>query len=297
MAHRAALALRQRGGGSGARRLQRGLATGRQHQSRRLHAGDAMQHQCLASLELEVSEFAGRLHGGGECGVELRRQVLTGNDHHQGIGRCTGQLVERKGLDTGVHNLFGKYERQMLFDRSFRKELAKAFGVTLIVLLTIVLTMGLMKTLSLAAGGRVAPQDVLLMLGFTSIGYLPVMLTLALFIAVVSTLGRQYRDSEMAVWQACGQPLRRFVRPVFGMAWPVLIAVIVLVMLVWPWAMRNRRSCASATRSAATCRVSHPASFKAHATAARCSSSTATRARRWSGAMSSSSASRASANR
>lgn len=123
----------------------------------------------------------------------------------------------------------------MLFDRSFRKELAKAFGVTLIVLLTIVLTMGLMKTLSLAAGGRVAPQDVLLMLGFTSIGYLPVMLTLALFIAVVSTLGRQYRDSEMAVWQACGQPLRRFVRPVFAMSWPVLVAVGVLVMLVWPW--------------------------------------------------------------
>jgi lipopolysaccharide export system permease protein len=123
----------------------------------------------------------------------------------------------------------------MLFDRTFRKELAKAFGVTLIVLLTIVLTMGLMKTLSLAAGGRVAPQDVLLILGYTSIGYLPIVLTLALFVAVVSSLGRLYRDSEMAVWQACGLPLRRFVGPVYRMAWPVLAAITVLVMAVWPW--------------------------------------------------------------
>lgn len=123
----------------------------------------------------------------------------------------------------------------MLFDRTFRKELARAFGVTLVVLLTIVMTMGLMKTLSLAAGGRVAPQDVLLMLGYTSIGYLPIVLTLALFVAVVATLGRLYRESEMAVWQACGLPLRRFVGPVYRMAWPVLITIVALVMVVWPW--------------------------------------------------------------
>lgn len=123
----------------------------------------------------------------------------------------------------------------MLFDRTFRKELSRAFGVTLVVLLTIVMTMGLMKTLSLAAGGRVAPQDVLLMLSYTSIGYLPIVLTLALFVAVVATLGRLYRESEMAVWQACGLPLRRFVGPVFRMAWPVLVAVAALVMVVWPW--------------------------------------------------------------
>ena len=53
-----------------------------------------------------------------------------------------------------------------------RKELARSFGATLVVLLTIVMTMGLMKTLSLAAGGRVAPQDVLLVL-LNSLLHLP----------------------------------------------------------------------------------------------------------------------------
>lgn len=123
----------------------------------------------------------------------------------------------------------------MLFDRTFRKELARSFGVTLIVLITIVMTMGLMKTLSLAAGGRVAPQDVLLMLGYTSVGFLPIVLTLALFVAVVASLGRLYRESEMAVWQACGMPLRRFVGPVFKVALPVLIVIAATVMMVWPW--------------------------------------------------------------
>lgn len=130
----------------------------------------------------------------------------------------------------------------MLFDRSFRSELSRVFGVTLIVLLTIVLTMVLMRTLSLAAGGRIAPQDVVRLLGFTTVGWLPIVLTLALFVAVVTSLGRLYRDSEMAVWQACGLPLRRFIGPVLRAAWPVLLGVAVLVMVVWPWA--NEQSAA-----------------------------------------------------
>ena len=124
----------------------------------------------------------------------------------------------------------------MLFDRTFRSELSRVFGVTLIVLLTIVLTIVLIKTLSHAAGGRIAPQDVLQLLGFTAVGHLPIALTLALFVAVVATFGRLYRDSEMAVWQACGVPLRHFLPGVLRAAWPVLLAVIATMMFVWPWA-------------------------------------------------------------
>jgi lipopolysaccharide export system permease protein len=123
----------------------------------------------------------------------------------------------------------------MLFDRTFRSELARGFGVTLIVLLTIVMTMALIRTFSQAAGGQIAPKDIVLLLGYLGIAWLPIVLALALFISVVSTLGRLYRDSEMAVWQACGLPLRRFVRPVFGVVWPVLAMVLVLVLWVWPW--------------------------------------------------------------
>lgn len=113
------------------------------------------------------------------------------------------------------------------------------FGGTLIVILTIVLTMMLIRTLGMAAGGEVAPQDVVLLLGFTALGHLPTMLALSLFIAVVMALGRMYRDSEMAIWFASGVPLTRFVRPTLRMGWPVLLVVALLVLFVWPWGNRQ----------------------------------------------------------
>jgi lipopolysaccharide export system permease protein len=127
----------------------------------------------------------------------------------------------------------------MLFDTTLRRELARMFGGTLIVILTIVLTMMLIRTLGMAAGGEVAPQDVVLLLGFTALGHLPTMLALSLFIAVVMALGRMYRDSEMAIWFASGVPLTRFVRPTLRMGWPVLLVVALLVLFVWPWGNRQ----------------------------------------------------------
>lgn len=127
----------------------------------------------------------------------------------------------------------------MLFDSSTRSELAKSFGVTLVVILTIVLTSTLIRTLGQAAGGNVAPQDVVLLMGYATIAHLATMLILSLFVAVVITLGRLYRESEMTIWFASGIPLSRFVRPVLRMAWPVLLAVIVLELVVWPWGNQN----------------------------------------------------------
>ena len=127
----------------------------------------------------------------------------------------------------------------MLFDATLRRELARSFGATLVVILTIVITMMLIRTLGLAAGGSVAPEDVVLLLGYTALGHLPTMLALSLFVAVVVTLGRMYRDSEMAIWFASGLSTPRFVRPVLRMAWPVLLVVALLVLFVWPWGNRN----------------------------------------------------------
>lgn len=127
----------------------------------------------------------------------------------------------------------------MLFDSSLRRELARSFGATLVVILTIVLTMMLIRTLGLAAGGSVAPQDVALLLGYTALGHLPTMLSLSLFIAIVSTLTRMYRDSEMVIWFASGLGLGRFVKPVVRLGWPVLAAIAVLSLVVWPWGNRQ----------------------------------------------------------
>lgn len=127
----------------------------------------------------------------------------------------------------------------MLFDATVRRELARGFGATLVVILTIVLTMFLIRTVGQAAGGAVAPQDVVLLLGYVALGHLPTMLALSLFIAIVLTLGRMYRDSEMTIWFASGVSLLRFVRPVLRMSAPVLLVVGLLLLFVWPWGNRN----------------------------------------------------------
>lgn len=130
----------------------------------------------------------------------------------------------------------------MLFDSTLRRELARNFGATLIVILTIVLTMMLIRTLGQAALGRIAPQDVVLLLGYIALGQMPTMLALSLFVAVVATLSRMYRQSEMTVWFASGVGLVRFVRPVLRVSWPVLLVIGLLALFVWPW--QNQRSVA-----------------------------------------------------
>lgn len=123
----------------------------------------------------------------------------------------------------------------MLFHSSIRQEMARSFAAALVVLCTIVLTILLIRTLGLAARGGVNPQEILLVLGYTVLGRMPSILTLALFISVVVSLSRMYRESEMVIWMSSGQTLVSFIRPILRFAWPVLLGVAVLVLLVWPW--------------------------------------------------------------
>ena len=123
----------------------------------------------------------------------------------------------------------------MLFDSSIRKELGRSFGATLVVLITVVMTMMLIRTLGQATKGTVSPSDVMLVMGFTVLGQMSTILTLSLFVAVVSTLSRMYRDSEMAIWFASGQSLVSQLQPILRFAWPIVAVIAVLALLVWPW--------------------------------------------------------------
>jgi lipopolysaccharide export system permease protein len=124
----------------------------------------------------------------------------------------------------------------MLFHSTVRKELARSFGASLVVLVTIVMTMTLIRTLSLASRGGVNPEEVMMVMGYTVLGYLPTILTLSLFIAIVGTLTRMYRDSEMVIWFSAGRGLSTFVGPLLRFSWPVLLVIGLLALWVWPWA-------------------------------------------------------------
>ena len=123
----------------------------------------------------------------------------------------------------------------MLFHSSVRKELSRTFGATLVVLITVVVTMMLIRVLFLANKGRVNPTDVLLIMGYFVLGHLPTILTLCLFIAIVVALSRMHSDSEMVIWNASGRGLTGFIRPLVAFAWPICVAIAFLALFVWPW--------------------------------------------------------------
>jgi lipopolysaccharide export system permease protein len=130
----------------------------------------------------------------------------------------------------------------MLFQSSIRRELARSFGATFVVLMTIVLTIVLIRTLGQASRGVVNPQDVILFMAYAALGRLPTILTLSLFIAMVSTLTRMYRDSEMVVWFTSGRSLVSFLTPMFRFAWPVLLIIFLTALFVWPWTNQQTKS-------------------------------------------------------
>ena len=124
----------------------------------------------------------------------------------------------------------------MLFHSSVRKELARTFGATLVVLVTVVMTTTVIRTLSEATRGVFNPSDVLIVMGYTVLSQLPTILSLSLFIGIVSVLTRMYRDSEMVIWLGSGQGIAALLRPLLRFAWPIFVVISVLAFVVLPWA-------------------------------------------------------------
>jgi lipopolysaccharide export system permease protein len=123
----------------------------------------------------------------------------------------------------------------MIFKQALQRELSRTFTATLVVLVTIVMTMMLIRTLGLASKGSVNPQEVFLVMAYSVLGHIPTILTLSLFMTLVSCLNRMMRDSELVVWISSGQSLASFLRPLLGFAWPILLAIALMALLVWPW--------------------------------------------------------------
>jgi len=127
----------------------------------------------------------------------------------------------------------------MIFKRAIVSELSNTAGAVFTVLFTIIFSVGLVRILGEAAGGRVDNQAVLQLVALAALTYLPVVLTLTLFISVLMTLSRSFRDSEMVVWFASGQSLFAWVGPVLRFAAPIVVLVALLTLLVTPWSERQ----------------------------------------------------------
>ncbi len=126
----------------------------------------------------------------------------------------------------------------MIFQRAIRRELLNTVGAVFTTLFTIVITVMLIRILGDAAAGRIASGDVVALLGFASLVYMPVIISLTAFISVLLVVARSYQDSEMIVWFASGLSLMRWVRPVMSVGVPLVVVTAALSLWLTPWASR-----------------------------------------------------------
>ena len=128
----------------------------------------------------------------------------------------------------------------MIFRRSLVRELtATAIGL-FVVLLGILFTNLVLRLLARAAGGAVAPEGILALLGFNALFYLNILLSVTLYLTVLLTLSRWYRDSEMIVWFTSGQSVTACLKPILWFAAPFLVAIVVLSLFLSPWAEQRK---------------------------------------------------------
>jgi lipopolysaccharide export system permease protein len=95
------------------------------------------------------------------------------------------------------------------------------------VLLLILVSNQLARVLSRAAANDFPREVVFALIGLTSAGYLPVVIPIGFFLAIMLALGRLYHESEMAAIQSCGVGPAGLYRPI------AVLGVGICVLLAW----------------------------------------------------------------
>ncbi|KAF0205147.1 MAG: lipopolysaccharide export system permease [Gallionellaceae bacterium] len=126
-----------------------------------------------------------------------------------------------------------------VFYRSLVREFAVTGAFVFSILLGIIVFTQLIRLLGDSVSGLLAVDGVMALVGFSALNYLPILLSVSLYLSVLLTLTRSYRDSEMVVWFSSGIGLTRWIRPVMGFAVPVVCVIALLSLVLTPWAKQK----------------------------------------------------------
>jgi lipopolysaccharide export system permease protein len=126
----------------------------------------------------------------------------------------------------------------MVFQRTVRREFAQTAAGIFVALFAVMISIQAIRLLGDAASGRVSSEAVLALLGFSALNYSAYLLSLTLFVSVLMSLSRSYRDSEMVVWFSSGVSLTAWIRPVLIFAFPLVVGIAVLTLVATPWSHR-----------------------------------------------------------
>ncbi len=126
-----------------------------------------------------------------------------------------------------------------IIDRYVVREIASSLIAVTAILLLVTLGVLLGDTLSDVARGVLPASLLFTQLGLSSLQSLTVLVPLALFMAVLLSVGRLYRDSEMAVLAASGVSRLGLLRPLSWLLLPVFLLLLIIAIWFSPWAQRT----------------------------------------------------------
>ncbi len=126
-----------------------------------------------------------------------------------------------------------------ILGRYLLRETAQTWLVTTLVLLLILVTYQFANVLSDAAAAEIPKDTIFRVLVLASARLLAILTPVALFLSILITVGRLYRDSEMAALMACGIGPAGLYRPLLILAMLLAIGVGWLSLVVGPAASRD----------------------------------------------------------
>jgi lipopolysaccharide export system permease protein len=142
------------------------------------------------------------------------------------------------------------------------RELSLTVLATVLVFVGIEMSHRLAVYLSDAASGKLARGAIFMMLGLHAIRYLSVVIPPAALLAIMLTLGRLYRDSEITVLRACGYGPGVIYRPLFILVVPLAAGMAGLSLFVVPMCMELQSELQMKARQDAEIAIFQPGVFR-----------------------------------
>lgn len=107
------------------------------------------------------------------------------------------------------------------------------------ILLLIIISARMVKYFRLIAEGSLAPEFLLLFIGYRIPGFLELIIPLAFFLSLLLAYGRMYLDSEMAVLSSCGMSRQHLLRYTLGVSTVAFAMVATMTLGVTAWGERE----------------------------------------------------------
>ena len=110
-----------------------------------------------------------------------------------------------------------------ILDRYIFREVTQTWAAVTLVLLFILLTNQFAQVLGDVAKDRLPKDAVFQVIALTGLQYLTIVVPIGMFLAIMLTLGRLYRDSELPAMMACRVGPAGIYRPLLGLIIPLAL--------------------------------------------------------------------------